>query len=341
MRSLIEKRAILTAEPLANSGARQFSIRPLNGMGLRKIRLHIAGTTSAGAADPITWGLYQWIKGISLQTSAGEKIYNGVPGMALYKMNQYFDRCAPYHTPVLAAAGTYYAVLDLPLVFPFLARPEDTILDTGRYDDLSLDIATGAPGDVLVTPAANTLVCTLGIELIGTKATLPSSKVADVTKAQKGQPGYHFYCRTYPMLHADVATHWDIESADDEGMLGFMLYNHGASGIPFIGSVAAPANDHVTNVFFEDASSIRLRNVQATSFQQERRELCSNDAHAADLVSPTLRLGEYPHMFVKDGFLGEMYSPGGKALAELHWTNATATDETDLITWGVRTLRPV
>jgi len=341
MRNPVEKRMIFTARPLPQAGADQISVRPLNGMGLLKIRLHICGTTSAGAADPITWGLYQWIKSVSLQTSAGEKIYSSVPGMALYKMNQYFDKCAPYHTPILAAAGAYHAILDLPLVHPYMKRPEDTILDTGRYSDLSLDIATGVVGDVLVTPAANTLVCTLGLELIETKSTLPSLKVKDVTAAQKGKPGYHFYCRTYPTRHADIGPNsWEVESADDLGLYGFMMYNHGASGLPFIGSVAFPANDNPTDVYFEDAGQILLRGVERYSFQQARQELCDFNRHGADLVSPVLRLGEYPHLFMKDGFMGEMYSPGHGALSELHWTNAVATDEAELITWGVRRLRP-
>ena len=342
MRNPIEKRTVFTGEPLANSSSRLFNNFPLNGMGLRKIRLILTGTTSAGAADPITWGLYQWIKGISLRTSRGEVLYNGVPGMALYKMNQYFDRSSPYHTPILAAAGTYYAVLDLPVVFPFLKRPEDTILDTNRYDDLSLEISTGAVGDTLVTPAANTLVCTLGIELVGTKSAveMPLAKVADVTPAQRGKPGYHLYCRTYPMLHADVATEWLLESNDDLGLLGFMMYNHGASGIPFIGSVAAPANDHPTNVYFDDVNRIWINNATPFTFQQDRQEMCDYNRHGADLVSPVLRLGEYPHSFVRDGYLGEMYWPGAKAGTRLRWTNATATDETDLVVWGVRNLKP-
>jgi hypothetical protein len=335
-----EKRTILAGEPLANNNVRLFNNFPLNGMGLTKIRLIITGTTSAGAADPITWGLYQWIKGITLRGGNGEVYHNAMPGMALYKMNQMFDRNAPYHTPILAAAGTYYAVLDLPLVFPFLKRPEDTILDTSRMDDLSLEISTGGPGDVLVTPAANTLVCTLGIELIGTKSAMETAKILDTTPAKKGKPMYHMYCRTYPMLHADVATQWALESADDLGLFGFLMYNHGASGIPWIGSVAFPANDHPTGIFFEDAARIWLNNVQSYSFKQARESIVPYDSHAADLVSPTLRLGEYPHYFVRNGFVGEMYSPGQKALTVLRWTNGTATDETDLLTFGVRSLRP-
>jgi hypothetical protein len=337
----IEKRTILAGEPLANSTSRLFNNFPLNGMGLHCIRLHLQGITSAGAADPITWGLYQWIKGISLRTGAGETMYNTVPGMALYKFNQMLNHSAPYHTPILAAAGTYYAVLDLPLVYPFLKRPEDTVLDTGRYDDLSLEIATGAVGDTLVTPAANTLTCTLGIELIGTKSTLKTDKIQDTNAAKKGKPVFHTYVRTYPMQHADISTEFQPESDDDLGIFGFLLYNHGASGIPWIGSVATPANDHVTAVTFEDAERVWINQALPGTFQELRQQLCPYDRHGADLVSPTLRLGEYPHMWVKQGHLGEMYSPGKKALSRLHWTNATATDETDLLTFGVRRLKPI
>lgn len=339
MRYPLEKRTMIAGVPVPNAWAGPFSIFPLNGKGIHKIRLHICGVTSVGAADPITWGLYQWIKSITLKTSRGEVLYNQVPGMGVYKMDQVFDGCAPFHTPVLAAAGTYYAVLDLPVVFPFLRRPEDTVLDTGRYDDLTLDIATGTIADVLVTPGANTLTCTLGIELIQDRGPIPTDKPKDVTPAQKGQPGYHFYCRTYPMLHADVGTEWLLESDENMGLLGFLMYNHGASGLPFIGSVAAPGNDHPTAVYFEDVDQALLSNVLPFSFMQTRRELMNFDAHAADLVSPTTRLGEYPHMFVKSGSLAEMYSPGNKKGTRLHWTNATATDETDLIVWGVRKLK--
>jgi len=332
----IEKRTILAGQPLVNGNPFTFDRFPLDGLGLRKIRLHLCLTTDVGAADPITWGAYQYIKSITLKNDRDEHYFVGVPGMALYRSNAYFDKAQPWHEPVLAAAGTYRAVLDLPLVYPFLFRPEDTIVETKRLNNLSLEIMCGAVGDVLVTPGANVLTVTLGVELIGTRASIGVDKngVADPGSAQSY---FHSYMRTYPMLHADVQTYWDLEAAPDLALLGFLMYNHGASGLPFIGSVAAPGNDHPTAVSFYDVGHRYLSTLPAQSFAQLRQELCDYNRHGADLVSPITRLGEYPHMFVKDGSLNECYA--SNIPPRLDWTNGTATDETDLIVWGVRRLR--
>jgi hypothetical protein len=331
-----ERRTILTGAALTNGGTFTFDRFPMDGYGLTKIRLLLSLTTSAGAADPITWGAYQYIKGITLYDNLDQYYYSGVPGMALYKVNQKFDKAQPFHQPVLAAAGTYLAVLDLPLVYPFLFRPEDTIVETKRINRLTLELALGTIADVLVTPAANTLVATLGIELVGTRASVGYNQ-AGVKDPDKAKSYFHSFMRTYPMLHADVRTSWELDAASDMALLGFMLYNHGASGLPFIGSVAAPANDHVTSVNFFDVGHRYLNNVQALSFMQERQEEDDFNRHAADLVSPVLRLGEYYHSFVKDGSINEAYQ--ASLPATLEWTNATATDETDLIVWGVRKRR--
>jgi hypothetical protein len=76
--------------------------------------------------------------------------------------------------------------------------------------------------------------------------------------------------------------------------------------------------------------------------QQERQEELDFNRHGADLVSPITRLGEYWHSFVdtqgrKVGSINEGYQC--KLPATLEWTNATATDETDLLVWGVRSAR--
>jgi len=332
----IENRTLFTGQALTNGNLFTFDRFPLDGLGIRKIRLYLSMTTSAGAANPITWGAYQYIKGITLRNDRDEYYYTNVPGMALYKMNSYFDKAAPWHQPILAAAGTYLAVLDLPLVYPFLFRPEDTICETKRLNHLQLEIMCGTVADTLVTPAANTLTATLGLGLIGTRASVGVNKDGQPDPAS-AQAYFHSYVRTYPMLHADVQRFWDLEAATDLALCGFLMYNHGASGLPFIGSVATPANDHVTNVSFFDVGHRYLNNVPNTSFAQTRQELMDFDRHAADLVSPTLRLGEYPHMFVKDGSLNEAYA--SNLPPRLEWTNGTATDETDLLVWGVRRLR--
>jgi hypothetical protein len=337
-----ERRTILTGQALpVNGNPFTFDRFPIDGYGLTKIRLILCLTTSVGAADPITWGAYQYIKGITLYDNLDQYYFQNVPGMALYRVNSKFDKCQPYHQPILAAAGTYLAVLDLPLVFPFVYRPEDTILETKRINRLTLELSLGTIADVLVTPGANTLAVTLGIELIGTRASVGYNQQGQ-KDPENAKSYFHSFMRTYPMLHADVRRDWQLDAAADLFMLGFMMYNHGASGLPFIGSVAAPGNDHPTSVNFYDVGHRYLNNVQMESFQQERQEEIDFNRHGADLVSPITRLGEYWHSFVdtnghKAGSINEGYQ--AKLTPTLEWTNATATDETDLVVWGGRLRR--
>lgn len=337
-----ERRTILTGQALpVNGNPFVFDRFAPDGYGLTKIRLLLCVTTSVGAADPITWGAYQFIKGITLYDNLDQYYFQNVPGMGLYRYNMKADKCQPFHDPILAAAGTYLAVLDLPLVFPWIYRPEDTILETKRINRLTLELQLGTVADLLTTPAANVMTATLGIELIGNRASIGVNKdgVKDPESAQRYA---HSFFRTYPLRHADLDRKWDVDAAADLAYLGFLLYNHGASGLPFIGSVAAPGNDHVTNVNFYDVGHRYLNNVQALSFMQERQEEWDFNRHGADLVSPITRLGEYWHNFVdtngiKPGSINEGYQ--AKLPATLDWTNATATDETDLLVWGVRSPR--
>jgi hypothetical protein len=333
-----EKRTILTGQPLVNGGQFTFDRFQLDGLGITKLRLHLAITTDVGAADPITWGAYQYLKGIWLHNDRDEYYYKGVPGMALFRANSYrfFDGCQPFHQPVLAAAGTYNAVLDLPVTYPGLFRPEDTIIETKKINRLTLELSLGTIADILVTPGANVLAATLGIEVIGTRASIGVDKngVADPDHAKSY---FYSFMQTYPMHHADIQRFWDLDAASDAALLGWLMYNHGASGLPFIGSVAAPGNDHVTNVRFGDINHQYMVGIPALSFQHERQQMIDFNRHGADLVSPITRLGEYPHMFVQEGSVSEGYQCTFPA--RLEYDNATATDETDLLVWGIRVLR--
>jgi hypothetical protein len=332
-----ERRTILTGQALPVDGTGfTFDRFPMDGYGLTKIRLMLCLTTDVGAADPITWGAYQYIKGVTLFDNLDQYYFQGVPGMALFRANSKFDKAQPFHDPILAAPGTYRAVLDLPLVYPFLFRPEDSILETKRLNRLTLELSLGTIADILVTPAANILTVDLAIELIGTRASV-GVNTQGIKDPESAKSYFHSFMRTYPMLHADIRTEWQLDAAVDMAYLGFLMYNHGASGLPFIGSVAAPGNDHPNNVSFWDVGHRYLNNIQTDSFRQERQLEYDYNRHGADLVSPVTRLGEYWHSFVKDGSINEGYQ--ARFPATLQWTNATATDETDLLVWGVRSRR--
>lgn len=327
-----EKKKVLSAVPLNNSAVNTFqNIFPLDGSGFTKMRLIFSATTSAGAADPFTDGLYKYVKGVTLRTSRGEVIYNNVPGKALYQFNKILNHCHPFHEPILAAAGTFRAVIDLPFIYPFLSRPEDTIFDSGRYGNLELQIVTGAPADFFTTPAANTVAVTLTLEIHSTLSALAADG--------KSKPNAHLYVSTYEQIHADVRRFWDLESSLDLALFGFLVFNHGVSGIPFVTPAATPGNDHLTDLIFRDSVRTWIDRQDVYSFKETRNKLVPYNDYAAALVTPETELGLYPYLFIQNGSYNECMPTGKKSLIRIEFTNGTATDEADLLVFGMRALR--
>jgi hypothetical protein len=329
-----EKRTILTAEPLANGAVRLFNnIFPLDGTGWTVLRLILCGVIGA-AVTPYADGLYRWIKGITLKTSRGEVIYNNVPGMALYPFNAFLNHSFPWHNPLLAAGGTFRAVIDLPFVMPFLGRGEDTIFDSGRYSNLELQIATGTLADFAPAGAASAAV-TLTLETHYTIATMKQEKNGTF----QGKPNAALYVSTYPLIHADVQRFWDLESSLDLGLFGYFIFNHDASNVPFCKTAAG--SDALTDVIFEDTVRRWINTVSVPSFQEKRQTLVPYNLYAAVAGTeiPTTLVGYYPYLFIKNGSVNEVYPTGKKSRIRLDFTNATPTDEADLCVFGMRALR--
>jgi hypothetical protein len=333
----LEKITIATGIPLPAGSIRTFTnIFPLDGCGWYKIRLHLEGAVAA-IVGPYGDMMYRWIKGITVRTSRGEVLVNNVPGMALYRLNSYLDHTVPEHVQPLAAGSAYIdAVLDIPFVFPFLNRKEDTILDTGRYSNLELQVTTGTLADLSTAGAVDFTApgVTMCIELIRTMAAL----VDDGTSKPFALP----YIGTYPLIHVDVTPFWDLESSLDLGLFGFFICNHAASARPFCYAAAAGAVDNLTMVNLVDNVRTWLSLLDRSGFRQTRQELVPfnrYDTVAVGTAIPTLDLGMYPHIFVKNGSVNEVYPTGKKNFIRLSFTDLVATDEADLCVFGMRTLR--
>lgn len=334
-----EKRTVLTAALMPNGGIFTFDQFPIDGLGVTKVRLLLCATVVPGTnTTPNTTGCYNYLKGITLRNDRDEYYFKNVPGLALLRYGWGADKATPHYDPVLLAGGVFRAVLDLPLTYTCLQRREDTIVETKRLNKLTLEIATGTVLDFLSVAGTGTVAVTIGIEIMGTRASIGITKdgIPDPERAAS-----HFYSqfRTYPMLHADVQTFWDLEAAPDLALLGFLMYNHGASGIPWVGALASIGNDHPTQLTFSDIGHRYLGGILDLSFQHERCIEPNEDynRHGADVTSPLSQLGEYRHSFVENGSVNEGYAC--KLIPRLEWINLTATDETDLLVWGVRALR--
>lgn len=331
-----EKVTLLAGFPLPGGAITTFTnIFPLDGTGWYKIRLHLEAAVAA-IVGPYGDMMYRWIKGITVRTSRGEVLVNNVPGMALYRLNSLLDHTAPYHIQPLAAGSAYIdAILDIPFVFPFLNRQEDTIFDSGRYSNLELQITTGTIADLSAAGAVNFTApgVTVCVELIRTMSAL----VDDGTSKPFALP----YIGTYPLIHAVAPLNfWDLESSLDLGLFGFFMYNHDAINQPFCCAVAG--GDRPVAINLRDTVRTWLSNVNVSSFQAERQRLLPFnrfDTVAVGTAVPTTDIGLYPHIFVTNGSVNEVYPTGKKNFIRLDFTNATATDEADLCVFGMRTLR--
>lgn len=101
-----------------------------------------------------------------------------VSARALYRYNQFLYGTAGAMTAaVLPNTNTtlFNAVIDIPFVDPLLRIPMDTVLDTRRYNAVTLTVTTGAIADVIDTPAATTVLesCFVDIEIVRVSPRVP------------------------------------------------------------------------------------------------------------------------------------------------------------------------
>jgi hypothetical protein len=101
-----------------------------------------------------------------------------VSARALYRYNQFLYGTLPQITAaVLPNTNTTFfnAVVDIPFVDPLLRIPMDTVLDTRRYNAVTLTITTGIIADVINTPAATSVLelCFVDIEIVRVSPRVP------------------------------------------------------------------------------------------------------------------------------------------------------------------------
>ncbi len=135
-----------------------------------------AGVPATGVVVPdAPLGLFQ----IALTTDIDRDVVEpSVSARALYRYAQFL-----YGTPPAIAAAVlpntnttnFNAVIDIPFVDPLLRIPMDTVLDTRRYNAVTLTITTGVIADVINTPAATTVLnpCAVDIEIVRVSPRVP------------------------------------------------------------------------------------------------------------------------------------------------------------------------
>ena len=334
-----EKKTVLEGLALTNNAMNTIRAEwPLDGCGITKIRLTLHATTSGRTDATLVdrHAPYNYLKGITLRTSRGEVFYNSVPGRAVYEMNALFDGITSRHDVILVANGTYDAVLDLYCATPFLNRPEDTVLDTGRYSNLELSLFTGGVADFLAagtdTPA---VAVTLDIEVERTLACLAEDGMS--------KPKVHPFCTTYAHQLQTVREYWDLESAMDSGLFMFMVK---ATPTGYTKPFEGPGLDDIEYVTFRDSLRAYVDYSLPESMRMACHERLKFDPTNIYIATPAATeqiayplLGNYPHFFVRNGSMNEAFSCGKKSMLRVEYGLATVTSYAALLTYGYRTLR--
>lgn len=299
-------------------------IFPLSGEGWRRLRLTFHNAIVVGTgATPNVLGSYLFIKNINLRTSRNENPIN-VPGMGLYYHNFLMDGVEPVYTNVVAGSATYDAVVDIPFVFPFLARKEDLAIDSGRYTMIELEIQTGSISDFLRAPGTAILATTLDVTLFQSKSCLDPL----------GKPVALPYIKHLTPFQAVTKGYADIESAMDLILFGFYAVAHdlvtwGTVGNAYEGTPV----DCLTDISFYDNVVQWIETSKVGVFQQERALFSNNRTFT----------GVYPWIFSKEGTYKSGYPTGAKTEIKFNIGNGNVgtptTPQVDLVLFGTREFR--
>lgn len=295
-----------------------------------RMRVGIVVTIGTGAGA-IAEGELNFIKNILLVTDRGEEIIN-CPGRELYKFGVILSGSPPRKDAIAAASATYY--VDLPVHFADMKakRPEDTLLDTGRYNQIRLEITLGTVADLFTAPGTATVTATFDMEVERTKGLVPTEGGPPMPGAPGGlgaQPILHVQYGYAPPVDASSVTNIDLERSADLAYKRLLIHSSssGTAGVPFSG---ANADD------VQAQSS--LRDQSGFIFQTRIHEMVQNENK--DFYSLESVLAGYEVFdFAKDGSnMSSLYSQDRSRLQYV-WSNKAGVAANDIVTVGYQAVR--
>lgn len=321
MRGYVERPNLITGAALNNAGQTQFSREFPMGEGwfAMFIVLNIALTVGTGTGAA-TEGELLYVKNVLLRTDRGEILCN-LPGRAIWKIAALKNGALPYKDAIAASNGTYR--VHLPIYFADLGmlRPEDTILDTSRYNSLSLQVTLGSVSDLLSSVGTATVATTMDVEVERSFGRLPEG----------GKPIAHINYDMRPPVDANVYQTVDIERSADMSLKRLYLHASasGTAGIPWSGTNSDTRIDTL-NVKDQNRFIEKDRKWEAVQYQNKI------DSGLESNLSGVLMFD-----FVKDKSIASALATADKSVLQMTWTNETAAANniTTLTQEAIRTLK--
>jgi len=310
------------AQPLAGNApnvlGRDF---PLGEGWYRKVLRFNHAVVIGTGAGPIAESELLVIKGVKLRTSTGEVIVD-LPGRALYKIAAIKGGTPPRKDAIAAATATYSVDIPIYFVDNRMSIPEDTILDTRRYNGIQLEIQMGTVADLFTAPGTATVTFTLDEEIERTKGPVPA----------KARPNFHIQYAAAASQDASVQTFIEIDRSPD---LGYKrLYSH-ASSLGVAGGVFTGANA-------DDVQALESVVDQSGDIIRERIHEMIQNMNKNDYSLEAVLAGITVVDFVRDGSINSALYAGDRSRLQYKWTNkagVAAGDVVSLAYEGIRGLK--
>lgn len=285
------------------------------------LRINIAFTVGTGTT-PLSEGELRFIKKVLLKTDRGEVLCD-LPGRAIYKFATYINGSAPRKDAIAVSDGTYRVTLPIIFADPYMNRPEDTILDTKRYNSCTLEVTLGTVADLLGVVGTSSATATCDVDILHSLGPLPKD----------AEPHYHVSYAYRQPVDANSTTEIDMDRAADLAIMRVLTHEsaNGTAGVPFSGDNADNVKG-IVKIIDQDGATI-VKDVIHEMVQEVNKD---------DATLETIMAGIEVFDFVRDRSITAALSTGNKSTLKYQWTNkagVAANDIVSLATQSIRTLK--
>jgi len=320
----VENYQLLSGEPLVVSGKTTLGKNFQLGQGWFKLdfRFNLIVTIGTGTT-PITEGELQFIKSITLKSDKSEYFISAVPARALFKAAIVRSRCVPQKDAIAAASATYSVNFPVYFTDDRAQRENDTIIDTARYQNMTLEIVLGTVADLFTVVGTSSLTATLDLNVKRTKEVLPV----------KGGPIWYTQYQDMPPAIASTQTFVDLERSADLAIK--RLYVHSAALATAGAEWSGTNDDTIQNVVqLKDGTSNIVQDRIHGQIQADNKGFYALENQIA---------GVEVHDFFSDtGSYRDTIFTNDKSRLQYTWTNQAgviATDQVTVLVEGIRDLR--
>jgi len=286
------------------------------------VRFEIDFTLGTGSGAKTDEPELSIIKSITLRSDKNEYFVNAQSGRAMYDWARRKMRRAPRKDAFAAATAKYYVCFPLLFADDDLARPEDTIIDTGRYESMTFQVVMGGVSDLLTTVGTSTVAFKVWLVAERTTARLIESQL----------PIRYISYDSSPAIDLTAQTVVKLDRGDGIRIKRLLIYSGsgGSVGSPFSG---IPVNTIIETVEMEDTIAFPVRE-QVFDLLQDK-----NAAEYALETAPAGR-GYLDFMLVdENGSLFSSYDTAKQSKVDLNFTIKAGAPANPIVSVGVEQVR--